>query len=220
MKNILAISGSPRKNSNSTILMENFIKGAKDGNANIIIRDINDLNIKPCTGCLRCNLVKKCTLRNDDWELLKDEILNSDILVFAAPVYFHHLPGPLKTLIDRFRSFVHVQITETGLVHTPHTNWNKKFVLLLTMGSGDIQDAEPIKDLFEFLTNTLGENNELFIKCGTRLAVAGQLIKSEYELESLYEKLGLGFELADKDFLRNRELIDECFDLGKDLSNK
>ena len=218
MKKILAFSGSPRAKSNSGILLEQFLDGASTKNADIIVRDINKLNIKPCSGCLRCNLVKRCTLRNDDWEMIKNEIAEADILVFAIPVYFHHLPGPLKTLIDRFRSFVHVAINDTGLIHTPHNKWEKDFVLLLTMGSPDNSEADPIIDLFNFICETNGDGNKLHSIAATRIAVSGHISKSEEEIKDLYKKMNINPDLAKADFKNNQDWLQESFDLGKRLS--
>lgn len=115
------------------------------------------------------------------------KILDSDVLVFAAPIYFHHVPGPMKIMLDRFRSFNHVQITETSLVHTPWQEWKKDFVLLLTMGSPEESNADPVIDLFSFMTSILGSENRLHVIKATRLAVARQITKTEAELSVLYD---------------------------------
>jgi hypothetical protein len=74
--------------------------------------------------------------------------------------------------LDRFRPFNHVQITETGLEHTPWQEWKKDFVLLLTMGSPDPSDAKPVIDLFDFVKSILGHGNKLHVITATRVAVA------------------------------------------------
>ena len=148
MKKVVAINGSPRKNGNTSFLLDAFLQGfqfsvnseqlsasqQEVGNEWVKNYCTNDIKIKHCTGCLRCNILRRCSLRDDDWEGLSQEILEADVLVFASPIYFHHVTAPMKTIIDRFRSFVHVQITENGIKHTPHQLWNKDFVLLLPMG--------------------------------------------------------------------------------------
>ena len=219
MKKVLAFSGSPRANSNSEILLENFNKGAKTSNAQITWHNIKDLKIKACTGCLRCNIVKRCTLRDDDWNLLINDILEADIIVFATPVYFHHVPGPMKVLLDRFRSFVHVGITETGLTYTPHEEWEKDFVLLLTMGTADKSDAKPIMDMFEFICKVMGEKNNLHAITATRLAVARQILRTEEELREVYIKMNINPDLAKPDYRNNINLLDESFDLGSRLGS-
>ncbi len=217
---VLAIAGSPRLSGNSTVMLERFIKGASRNDVTTEMVAANRLNIKPCTGCLRCNILKRCSLGEDDWNELSGKILAADVIVFASPVYFHHLPAPLKLIIDRFRSFIHVRITETGLIHTPFESWNKQFVLLLSMGSSNDLDAEPVVDLFRFMTSILGPGNSLQQVKATRLAVSGQLLKSSEQMKVLYEKMNLPVHLAEKDESRNAALLEECENLGFTLTKK
>jgi len=218
VKKVLAISGSPRRTGNSSLMLRSFIKGAT-GNTEACKEIVaQDMNIKYCQGCLRCNLLGRCSLQGDDWESLSQGIMGADVLVFASPVYFHHLTAPLKIIIDRFRSFVKVEITETGLNHTPWTKWHKDFVLLLSMGSSDDTDAKPIIELFEFMTSILGPENRLHVITGTRLAVTRQIEKTEEELETLYPKLNLTADIAKYDYIRNQKLLNGCFKLGEELT--
>jgi len=149
---------------------------------------------------------------------LRLKILDADVLAFASPVYFHHLSAPLKQILDRFRSFMHVQITENGLIHTTWQSWKKRFVLLLAQGSPDEAEAKPIIDLFTFLTHALGPENSLHIIVGTRLALKGQVIMSNEELRTLYTKLGLTAHLAEIDYERNQGLLQSCYELGRRLA--
>lgn len=220
MKKILAFNGSPRKNGNTSAMLETFKNSFQSSVISYQEYNNSELNIKNCTGCLRCNILKRCSLRDDDWERVSAEILDADVLVFASPIYFHHVTAPMKQLIDRFRSFVHVQITETGIKHTPHTDWNKDFVLLLPMGSSDDSDAQPVIDLLEYMCEILGPKNRLHIIKGTRLAVTNHIKKTKEELQILYPKLGLPVELATSDTIRNKELLITIRQLGEKLSSQ
>ncbi len=219
-KKIIAFKGSPRINANSSIMLDNFLQGFDSDKTFVEIIDANDIDIAHCRGCLRCNLIKRCSKNNDEWITLSKKILDADILVFASPVYFHHLTAPLKAIIDRFRSFVSVQITETGLIHTPHNKWKKDFVLLHSMGSPDIVESKPVVELFEFITSILGSENKLHVINATRLAVPKQILKSEAELELLYDKLNIPKHLAKSDFIQNQQILNDCRELGKMCFNK
>ena len=218
MKRVLAINGSPRLGSNSSILLDQFIEGVKDEGGYVTSFWINDLHVKPCSGCLRCNLIKRCSIRDDDWEDLSSMLKEADVIVFAMPVYFHHVPAPVKLVLDRFRSFVHVQITENGLIHTPHESWSKDFVLLLSMGSPDTKEADPIVDLFSFVKKSMGEQNRLHTIRATRLAVSKQVSKSREELRVLYRKMNLSEDLVEADYAKNQEVLAQCHDMGKMLA--
>ena len=218
MKKVLTFNGSPRKQGNTSLLLQHFHDGVKQHTN--LVEEINthDIELKYCCGCLRCNILGKCATTGDDWENISKKIHEADVLVFATPIYFHHVTAPLKMLIDRFRSFIHVQITETGLIHTPHKKWNKDFVLLLCMGSSDAKDAKPVIDLFNYMTSILGSENKLHVITATRLAVVKQVIKNEEELKLLYSKLKLPVHLAKEDAKQNKEILKQCFQLGKILT--
>jgi putative NADPH-quinone reductase len=218
MRKILALNGSPRTSGNTTHLLEAFVSGAGEKGVSTRIYRAHELNMKPCTGCLRCNVLKRCSQSGDDWEELQGKILEADVLVFAAPVYFHHLPAPMKLILDRFRSFSHVRITENGLVHTPHTEWKRDFVLILSQGSPDPADSRPVIDLFDYICTIMGGRNRLHVVTATRLAMVNQVKKNEEELRLLYRKLGIPESLAEKDVLNNREHLERCRQLGISLS--
>jgi putative NADPH-quinone reductase len=218
MKKILAFNGSPRPQGNTSHLLRSFTEGASANTNRIEVFHPHEMNIEHCHGCLRCNVLKRCSLSGDEWESLSRKIMDADILVFAFPIYFLHMPGPMKTVIDRFRSFNHIQITRNGLIHTPWNEWKKDFVLLLSMGSPDDSHADPVIRLFEYIIRALGSENRLHIKKATRLAVVKQVLKEEDELNRLYEKMNLPRELAYSDAQKNRNVLRECRDLGTDLS--
>lgn len=216
--NILAFNGSPRKHGNTSLLLAELLRGARDAGARAEALVAEDLRLKHCRGCLRCNMLRRCALRGDDWQDVSGRILAADALVFASPVYFHHLSSPMKKMLDRFRSFVHVQITQESIRHSPWHAWHKKFVLLLCMGSSDPADARPVVDLFRFMTGMLGPGNTLEVITATRLAVLRQVAMTEDELAVLYGKLGLPVELGPKDAVRNRELLRICYETGKSIA--
>lgn len=64
-------------------------------------------NIKDCLGCQECFMTGKCPVV-DDMETIKQDILRSDLLVLASPVFFHHISGDTKRLIDRLSYWAHI----------------------------------------------------------------------------------------------------------------
>ena len=215
--NIIAFNGSPRRRGNTSRLLHELLRGAQDAGARTEEIIAEQLNLKYCKGCLRCNRLQRCSIPDDDWPALSQKISAADVVVFASPVYFHHLTASLKKVLDRFRSFIHVQITETGLKHTPWQQWQKQFVLLLSLGSSVDDDARPIIELFNFLTSVLGPNNRLTTIVGARLAVVNQVLMTRDQLRSLYPKLQLPVALADVDYERNKMLVQRCYHLGREL---
>ncbi len=100
--NILAIAGSPRKNSNSTILMERTIEAVMREAHEVEIEraNINDLRIEPCRGTHACRKTGRCVIDDDMVELI-EKIKSVDGLIIASPIYRRYLPGQMKVFMDR-----------------------------------------------------------------------------------------------------------------------
>lgn len=98
-KKVLILSGSPRKNGNSDILCDEFMKGAiKAGNEVEKIR-VAEKNIGYCRACYACK-TGACVMKDDMAEVLQ-KMIDADVIVLASPVYFYSIDAQLKTLIDR-----------------------------------------------------------------------------------------------------------------------
>lgn len=104
-KKVLVISASPRKEGNSDILCDQFIKGAKETGAEIKKIFVADKKINYCTGCGGCYTADfkdgKCTQYDDDMPEIIQDMIDADVIVMATPVYFYTMDAQLKTLIDR-----------------------------------------------------------------------------------------------------------------------
>ena len=101
MKKIIVISSSLRKNSNSEILANEFIKGAKENGNEISFINLKNIKMQFCLGCLSCQKTKECVIKDGVTKDMLDEICNGDVLVFVTPVYYYAVSGQLKTFIDR-----------------------------------------------------------------------------------------------------------------------
>ena len=216
---ITAFDGSPRRNGNSTMLLRAFIEGAETEGADAEVFKTDRLEIKSCRGCLMCNTLKRCAMKDDKWNEISDKIMESDVLVFSTPIYFHHASSTMKRLLDRFRSFINVRITPDGIEHEPHIRWRKKLVLLTAHGSSSEEDAAPLVELFRFMTETMGPENSFSSINAVRLAVSGQIGYERESLEKLYEKLDLPVELAAADAERNRRWLDDAFEMGRSAAS-
>ena len=101
-KKVLIISTSLRKGSNSEILAKKFMEGAKLNNEVEFI-SLKNKDIKFCTGCLSCQKKGFCVIKDDANEIT-EKMKNSDVIVWATPIYYYEMSGSMKTLIDRANS--------------------------------------------------------------------------------------------------------------------
>jgi len=100
-KNIVIISSTPRKNGNSDILCDEFMRGAVEAGHEVVKIRLSEKNIKYCTGCCSCIGKPGACVQKDDMNEILTRILAADIMVLASPVYFRSFNGQMKTFIDR-----------------------------------------------------------------------------------------------------------------------
>ena len=104
LKNILILTGSAHKNGTSLLLADEFEKGAKNKGNKVRRYDTAFLNIGSCTGCNYCRSHNGKCVQKDDFCLIKNDLIPSDIVVFVTPIYYFDMSAQLKTVIDRFHS--------------------------------------------------------------------------------------------------------------------
>jgi len=98
--NVLIIHASPRrKGVTSTLLSE--MQAAIDPAHTIETVRIDDLNIKPCIGCMKCRPDRTCILPRDDAHALAEKVRWADLIIIGCPVYWGNMPGTLKLFFDR-----------------------------------------------------------------------------------------------------------------------
>ena len=101
---IVILQGSPNINGSTNLLVESFTKGAIEKGHNVKRFDIANMGINSCNGCIACGYDGPCVI-DDDNEIVKKEILNSDMIVFATPLYYYGMTAQLKSVVDRFCSY-------------------------------------------------------------------------------------------------------------------
>lgn len=100
MSNVLVISTSLRARSNSDILAERLVAGAKDAGHQVEHISLKGKDIRFCIGCLACQKTQKCVQKDDAIEIA-EKVKNADTLVFTTPIYYYEMSGQMKTLLDR-----------------------------------------------------------------------------------------------------------------------
>ncbi|MDO4379973.1 MAG: flavodoxin family protein [Clostridia bacterium] len=100
MSKVLVISTSLRKTSNSDILADEFIKGAKDAGHDVEKISLRGKKLGFCIGCLSCQRTGKCVIK-DDMEEINQKLHDCDAVAFATPIYYYEMCGQMKTLLDR-----------------------------------------------------------------------------------------------------------------------
>ena len=100
-KKVLILSGSPRKNGNSDILCDEFMRGAVESGNHVEKIRVAAKKVAPCSACyyFRDN-GGKC-VHNDDMAEILQKMIDADVIVLSSPVYFYSIDAQLKAVIDR-----------------------------------------------------------------------------------------------------------------------
>jgi len=101
--NILIITGSPHRHGTSDLLASEFTKGAEEAGHSVRRFDAAFGTVTPCIGCKYCGMSGPCRYEDDMAQVLS-QLLDSDMVVLATPLYFFGMSAQLKLIIDRFRS--------------------------------------------------------------------------------------------------------------------
>lgn len=98
---LLIINGSPRKEGLISQMLRIFHEQAIATGIEVTEVYANDLQIKPCMGCMACRSKRHCVLPEDDAQRVLTLIEQADAIVIGAPCYWGNIPGQLKLLFDR-----------------------------------------------------------------------------------------------------------------------
>lgn len=104
-KKILVITGSPRKDGNTFAMTDSFIKAAEAKGHSVKRFDAAFANVGGCRACETCYSTGKACSFDDDFNTIAPTILESDAIVFSAPVYWYTFPAQIKAVLDRMFSF-------------------------------------------------------------------------------------------------------------------
>ena len=100
-KNILILTGSPRKNGNSDLLADAFIKGLETNSHAVVKFEVGKKKIRGCIACQKCYSKGQACVFNDDFNELAPLMENADMIVLATPLYWFTFPAQIKAAFDK-----------------------------------------------------------------------------------------------------------------------
>ncbi len=105
-KNILIITGSPRKYGNTSQLAESFKLGAQEKGHEVAIFDAGSKIIHGCIACNNCwSKGTACTF-TDGFTELEPLLEKADVIVIASPLYWFGMSAQIKAPIDKLYAYV------------------------------------------------------------------------------------------------------------------
>lgn len=111
---VLGLSGSPRKNGNSDILLKNIISGVTQEKISSDYLNLTQVQFQGCTGCERCRKDKICTGLIDGMTFVYDQIISSKALILVSPTHNYNITSWMKAFIDRLYCFYNFSDARPG----------------------------------------------------------------------------------------------------------
>lgn len=129
---ILVLNGSPRPNGNTAGMVKTFHQAAKEHGHQVKVFNVCKMNIKGCLACEYCHGKGhgQC-VQKDNMQEIYAELNDTEMLILAAPIYYHGISGQLKCVIDRFYSALYPTAPATL----------KKVAMFLSSGDDNMYDG-------------------------------------------------------------------------------
>jgi multimeric flavodoxin WrbA len=141
----LIFNGSPRKDGDTAILLNEFTR-LIEGECKIV--HAFDCNITSCIDCRDCWEHNGCSI-SDGMQEVYDDIQECDNILIASPVFFTELTGQLLVVASRLQTYFCARYFRK---ETPIKKRKKGGILLVQGGS---HQADKAADTAKMLLNTM-----------------------------------------------------------------
>ena len=102
---ILIINGSPKINGRIAAVLKEIESGIKSSHEIKFLNLIEMKNLKDCIGCMQCQKVGKCVLR-DDIETIEQYFMQSDVIVLGTPIHWGNMSALMLKMFERLFGFL------------------------------------------------------------------------------------------------------------------
>ena len=184
---VLGIMGSPRRKGNTEILLDRALAGAETSGAQVEKVIVSKLRISPCREIYACLKDGNCSIQ-DDMQELYAKLLETNHVIFAAPIFFYGIPSEAKALVDRCQAL-----------------WVKRHILKIVQDKVNVR-----KGVFISVGATRGE--KLFDGSILTVRYFFEAIGVKYAHELLVRGIDYRGEIE-----QHSAVLQDAFDLGQKL---
>jgi multimeric flavodoxin WrbA len=181
---VVGFTGSPRKDSNTEIMVKEVLKGAREAGAETKVFNLSRMSITPCKACGYCKGHAGECATDDDMQIIYKEIKEADAFILGSPVYMWQMAAQAKLFTDRLYANFGTGFEE---------KYGKKdMALVFSQGKPDENMFREYFNYTRTMFNFLGYHvTDLLSSQGNM--VPGEVKNKEYVMEKARK---LGLELA------------------------
>jgi len=156
---VLAINSSLRTGgeSRSELLLSHLVEGMRKADAEVEVINLREYKVNYCLGCYSCwtKTPGVCRYKDDMSNILLPKFLESDIVVYATPLFHRTFTAPLKAFIERTLPAA-LPYLESNNERTNHPIRVKvpNFVLLSVAGFPEMEEFKLLSDLAHYNFNS------------------------------------------------------------------
>ena len=186
MKRILVIQGGGRPNGNTAQLVSSFVRGAEEAGHHVEVISLLKNKVNGCLGCNACRYGKPC-IQKDRFNNIVPKIKDSDMFVFASPLYFWTISSMIKAFIERFYCIAEEEPNPPLGRYEKYPE--KDCALLMTAADNFFWTFEQAVSYYQFaIVNYIGFNDKGMLLAGGCGDTNGkpQIDKTDY-LQKAYE---------------------------------
>jgi multimeric flavodoxin WrbA len=180
---ITTLLGSAKKKGNTATVLRWVEEELKSMGHDVERIYLNNKSIKGCLGCAKCreNPDEIACAQKDDAIDIMEQMILSDVVLFASPIYFWGFSAQIKALIDRGYSLVtnYHKPGQTSLMES------KRIGLLVTGADAYEDNAEGMFTAFDRIVDFLlaRKSGELYVgECSEPAELPQEFKKKALEL--------------------------------------
>ena len=134
-KKIVILNGSPRRNVNTSALVQKFTEGAESVGNTVTEFFLDKMDIHGCKGCFGGHSSWECPcVQKDDMSQIYPVVKECDVVVLETPLYYWNMSGQIRTAVDRLFA---LEESDGNLLR----GHDRASALLMAAGGNDFEDV-------------------------------------------------------------------------------
>jgi multimeric flavodoxin WrbA/putative sterol carrier protein len=153
---VLALNSSPRikGQSKTELMLSHLVSGMENAGAKVEVVHLRTKTIKNCIGCFTCwtKTPGRCIHRDDMTEELYPKFIESELAVFATPLYHFTMNAAMKAFIERTLPVLEPTLVHKGdITYHPLRGKHPGIVILSVAGFPEISVFDQLSNYMNFI---------------------------------------------------------------------